>query len=205
MVDHVVPHKGDKRLFWTRQNWAASCKSCHDLKTLSEGGFGMRAMKPPSMERSLVPFVVVCGPAGAGKSTLVESLATDRDLVLDLDAIKSRVSGLPVHQVPHEEWIGPALLERNTLLLSLCRPPVRYERAWLICGGAKHTDRRWWREVAGARVVLVKAPLEVCIRRINETRPASSRGPSAEAARKWFQTFTSDPFNDEFVTPNTSF
>ncbi|PVA06116.1 HNH endonuclease signature motif containing protein [Thalassorhabdomicrobium marinisediminis] len=30
LVDHVVPHKGDKELFWDRSNWQPLCKTCHD-------------------------------------------------------------------------------------------------------------------------------------------------------------------------------
>jgi 5-methylcytosine-specific restriction protein A len=30
VVDHVVPHRGDRRLFWQRSNWQALCKPCHD-------------------------------------------------------------------------------------------------------------------------------------------------------------------------------
>lgn len=45
IVDHIVPHRGDKRLFWDRTNWQALSKPCHDRKTAREdGGFG-RARK----------------------------------------------------------------------------------------------------------------------------------------------------------------
>lgn len=41
VVDHVVPHKGDTRLFWDRRNWQGLCSRCHGRKTASEdGGFG---------------------------------------------------------------------------------------------------------------------------------------------------------------------
>lgn len=41
VVDHKVPHRGDKTLFWASGNWQALCKSCHDRKTATEdGGFG---------------------------------------------------------------------------------------------------------------------------------------------------------------------
>lgn len=40
VVDHVIPHKGDQRLFWDMSNWQSLCKSCHDAKTAREdGGF----------------------------------------------------------------------------------------------------------------------------------------------------------------------
>jgi len=44
VVDHIVPHCGDMRLFWDRSNWQSMSKPCHDRKTAREdGGFGNRA------------------------------------------------------------------------------------------------------------------------------------------------------------------
>lgn len=41
VVDHIVPHKGNKDLFWDPNNHQALAKRCHDRKTASEdGGFG---------------------------------------------------------------------------------------------------------------------------------------------------------------------
>lgn len=36
VVDHIIPHRGDQKLFWDQNNWQALCKSCHDKKTLTE-------------------------------------------------------------------------------------------------------------------------------------------------------------------------
>ncbi len=30
VVDHVVPHRGDRALFWDRDNWQGLCAPCHD-------------------------------------------------------------------------------------------------------------------------------------------------------------------------------
>lgn len=35
-VDHIVPHKGDQRLFWDRKNWQPLCKPHHSAKTMAE-------------------------------------------------------------------------------------------------------------------------------------------------------------------------
>ena len=41
VVDHIQPHKGNRKLFWEESNWQALCKRCHDAKTAREdGGFG---------------------------------------------------------------------------------------------------------------------------------------------------------------------
>ena len=40
-VDHIVPHKGNQKLFWNRSNWRAMCEACHNRATaLYDGGFG---------------------------------------------------------------------------------------------------------------------------------------------------------------------
>lgn len=33
VVDHIIPHRGDEKLFWEERNWQALCKVCHDRKT----------------------------------------------------------------------------------------------------------------------------------------------------------------------------
>lgn len=30
VVDHKIPHKGDRALFWDSSNWQSLCKLCHD-------------------------------------------------------------------------------------------------------------------------------------------------------------------------------
>jgi len=43
VVDHIVPHRGDLKLFWNRKNWQSLCKTCHDsIKAAEErsGRFG---------------------------------------------------------------------------------------------------------------------------------------------------------------------
>lgn len=37
VVDHIVVHRGDKKLFWDKRNLQALCVSCHSRKTMMEG------------------------------------------------------------------------------------------------------------------------------------------------------------------------
>ena len=30
IVHHIVPHRGNLKLFWSRSNWSPRCKPCHD-------------------------------------------------------------------------------------------------------------------------------------------------------------------------------
>jgi len=43
VVDHIVPHKGDQKLFWAKNNWQALCTAHHNRKTATEdSGFAGR-------------------------------------------------------------------------------------------------------------------------------------------------------------------
>lgn len=33
VVDHIIPHRGNKKLFWDKSNWQSLCKHHHDQKT----------------------------------------------------------------------------------------------------------------------------------------------------------------------------
>lgn len=35
-VDHIIPHRGDMKLFWNKENWQGLCREAHSRKTASE-------------------------------------------------------------------------------------------------------------------------------------------------------------------------
>lgn len=36
IIDHILPHKGNQKLFWNRANWQPLCKPCHDRTKQAE-------------------------------------------------------------------------------------------------------------------------------------------------------------------------
>ena len=54
VVDHIIPHRGDRKLFWDRDNWQALCKSCHDSKTMTEDRY--EEFRYPKGGRNLCDF-----------------------------------------------------------------------------------------------------------------------------------------------------
>ncbi|MEH7503277.1 HNH endonuclease signature motif containing protein [Neobacillus drentensis] len=47
VIDHIIPHRGDKALFWdSKNNWQPLCARHHSIKTAKEdGGFGNKSTK----------------------------------------------------------------------------------------------------------------------------------------------------------------
>ncbi|WP_218578363.1 hypothetical protein [Vineibacter terrae] len=64
MVDHIIPHRGDQRLFWNRANWQPMASSpCH-------------ASRKQSAERRATPGASQTFQPGGGTGGGVEFLAT---------------------------------------------------------------------------------------------------------------------------------
>lgn len=40
VVDHIIDHRGDPKLFWDKKNWQPLCKPCHSEKTAADAGIG---------------------------------------------------------------------------------------------------------------------------------------------------------------------
>jgi len=68
VTDHILPHKGDPRLFWDPHNWQSLCANCNRLKNIRyEGGFGFAPQGDHDGERTRVARAGgVCGGGGVG-------------------------------------------------------------------------------------------------------------------------------------------
>lgn len=182
-------------MFWSRRNWQALCATCHSRKTVrQDGGFGVSAAaiersRPSGLLPSRIPLVIVCGPSGGGKSAYVRSHATARDLIIDLDEIKVRLSGSPIY-CAGPEWTVAALDERNRLLRSLAADQD-HPRAWFIVQSPGAEERAWWvRMLRPERVEVVAPPLEQCISQIRrDFRRAGRVEHFIALARTWFERF----------------
>lgn len=188
----VAEHRIPKRLGGpdSTANLRGTCKPCADRKTAREdGGFGrVAAAMPSDVQPSGVPLTLVSGPPGAGKTAWVTARAAPGDVVIDLDAIRARLSGLPwYHAGP--EWLVPALAERNRLLRQLARR--RTGRAWFIVGAPRARQRRAWAARLGASAIVVLAVrVDTCLARLaaDPRRPDPARFRDPVLA--WWREYT---------------
>lgn len=121
-VDHIIPvDAGGPRL--DRSNLRPACRACNAGRAGSEkANNGWR--------RSKCRILLVVGPPGAGKSTLVRDRATVRDVIVDYDEI-SKAFGpeLPRGSTQRHDV---ASIARGAVLTKLRRGEVDAEHAWII-------------------------------------------------------------------------
>jgi shikimate kinase len=140
---------------------------------------------------SLVPLIVLCGSPGAGKTTIARELAAPGDLVLDLDEIQARLSGLPLYEAG-DQWLDPAIEERNRKLRSLTSTPP-LGRAWLVATAPGIAERRLWETRMGALVLMVDTPLDECLSRLRLDAQRRDVSKHEEFARRWWTRYAADP------------
>ena len=146
--------------------------------------------KPTGLAPSAVPLTIVCGPAGGGKTTLVNDRARPGDVVIDLDAIMAKVSGQPWYAAG-KEWLDGALSERNRMLHRLATADSA-PGAWFIVSAPKASDRAFWtRTLRPVSTVLMLTPLAECRRRIMaDSRRAHAQQQHIAVARRWWDAYT---------------
>lgn len=207
MVDHVIAPKGNQRLFWDRSNWQPMNQDCNRRKAIKhEGAFGIspearERARPSGLKPSRIPLTIVCGPSGGGKSRYVQSHAGPLDLVIDLDAIKAKLSGQLLYAAG-PEWTGPALNERNRLLRSLADidgPP----HAWFIVSAPELEERDWWASQLGASsIIIVAPPLDVCLAQLQRDHRRAGRVQKfMTIAKEWFTRFQPGGASEVLASP----
>ena len=76
-VDHILPHKGSKTLFWNPDNWQSLCNPCHRVKTRIEDNGRYYWWQPDESK------IVLSGPPGVGKTTAALHMAPNK--IWDMD------------------------------------------------------------------------------------------------------------------------
>jgi hypothetical protein len=123
--DHIVPvDAGGRRL--DLNNIRASCGPCNS-------GRAARSKHREGWRRAATRIVLVVGPPGSGKSTLVSERAGPSDVVVDYDLLAEALGG-GQHGSGKSEAATKA---RGAVLTALRRGELDAPRAWIVSANPK--------------------------------------------------------------------
>lgn len=107
----------------------------------------------------------VYGAPCSGKSTFVRENKGNSDLVVDIDLLWQATTGGMLYEKP-DALKTPVFTLRDSLLDVVKTRSGKWERAWIIEGGARKGDR--WRRITalGAEDIFINTDKETCLKRL---------------------------------------
>ena len=129
----------------------------------------------------------VYGAPCSGKTTFVRESKGNSDLVLDIDLIWQAVTGGALYEKP--DALKAAVFALHDTLLDIVKTRMgKWERAWVIEGGANKADRERRINALGAEDIFIQCDKETCLQRL-----ASDN--TRELVREQWREYIDDWFN----------
>lgn len=187
--DHIKPKaQGGSDLL---SNVQTLCSTCHQIKTNKESiGKDYCSLRPDWIRSPNVPVTVVCGAPASGKSSYVRSKKKPGDMVIDLDAIASKLDGSTEHAWSFDV-LNKAIQKRNKMLDALA--DASHTKAWFIVCEPSAAHRGWWRDKLKARTVVIETPAHVCEQRIAADKERIRQIGNADG---WWQLYSRSPLDE---------
>lgn len=107
----------------------------------------------------------VYGAPCSGKTTFVRESKGNSDLVLDIDLIWQAVTGGALYEKP--DALKAAVFALRDTLLDIVKTRMgKWERAWVIEGGANKADRERRINALGAEGIFIECDKKTCLERL---------------------------------------
>jgi len=133
----------------------------------------------------------VYGAPCSGKTTFVNSVKGNSDLIVDMDNIWQCITGGNRYEKPNA-LKSNAFAVRDCLLDIVQTRSGKWERAYVIEGGALKSDRTRRIESLGAEGIFIDVDKETCFRRlaIDDKRSTLQKQEWKQYIDKWFEEYT---------------
>ena len=132
---------------------------------------------------------IVYGSPLSGKTTYVNEIRQDGDLIIDIDNIWQAVSGC-------ERYVKPNRLKaivfqiRDTLIDSVKHRYGKWENAYIIGGYPLIGERERLLKSLGGREVLIDTPKEICISRLENCTDSRNKNEWKIYIDDWFRLYS---------------
>lgn len=133
----------------------------------------------------------VYGSPCSGKTTFVNSIKGNSDLVIDMDNIWQCITGGQRYEKPNALKTN-AFAVRDCLMDMVKTRAGKWERAFIIEGGAVSGERTRKIELLGAEPIFIDTDKETCLKRLatDNKRTPQQKQEWAKYIEQWFKDYT---------------
>lgn len=133
----------------------------------------------------------VYGAPCSGKTTFVNDIKGNSDLVVDMDNIWQCITGGARYDKPNALKTN-AFMIRDCLYQAIKTRAGKWERAFIITGGAVKSIREREIEAFGAEPIHIDTDINECLKRLynDDTRTPTQKDEWKEYITKWFNDYT---------------
>lgn len=131
----------------------------------------------------------IYGAPCSGKTSFVNSIKGNSDIVLDMDNIWQCITGGGRYEKPNA-------LKTNAFILRDCITDMiktrtgKWERAFVIEGGARKSDRERKIALLGAEPIFIDTDKQTCLQRLASDEKRADKQLWAEYIEQWFNDYT---------------
>lgn len=132
----------------------------------------------------------VYGAPCAGKTTFVRGIKGNSDIVVDMDSIWQCITGGERYEKPNALKQN-AFIIRDTLTDMVRTRAGKWERAFVIEGGARRSARERQIALLGAEPIYIDTDKKTCLERLasDENRTAAQKTEWTKYINDWFEDF----------------
>jgi shikimate kinase len=132
----------------------------------------------------------VYGAPCAGKTTFVRGIKGNSDIVLDMDSIWQCITGGDRYEKPNALKTN-AFIIRDAMTDMIKTRSGRWEKAFVIEGGARKAERERKIALLGAEPIYIDTDKETCLKRLasDENRTDFQKVEWAKYINEWFEEF----------------
>ncbi len=129
----------------------------------------------------------VYGAPCSGKTTFVNNIKGNSDIVVDMDNIWQCITGGNRYEKPNALKTNAFML-RDCLLDMVKTRAGKWERAFVIEGGARIADRERRASILGAEMIFIDEDIKTCLKRLanDENRTEAQKQEWKKYIEQWF-------------------
>ncbi len=181
VVDHVIDLKISPQLALVDDNLRPLCHNHHNKKKSTKIH---TTDYFPTIRDIKEEVIIIWGSPASGKSYYCNQIATQNDLIIDLDIIRAELLGKNIYEWKDREGLKDAIIQRNKILFSLCKAK-RYNKVYFIVSSPKYNNLKHWKDQLKAKVHYMDVSESDCIKRALADK---RRTPNTNIIKTWFKT-----------------